>query len=171
MRTLLGLGFHRVLTSGGAAKALGGADDIAAMVDAAEGILDICAGAGCARRTSPISSSAAASPYVHLSARRRSGSPVEDGAPDTSTDPAIIAAAVDAARRIVNAVKSPENPENPENPETRDPEGSGTEDRTTDDVEPESEVTSLYVRRRGSPRPSDSGSRSRSSCLLWRRCW
>ncbi|MDN5821716.1 MAG: HNH endonuclease, partial [Brachybacterium sp.] len=31
------------------------------------------------------------------------------------------------------------------------PEGSGTEDRTTDDVQPESEVTSLYVRRGRTP--------------------
>ncbi|MDN6302729.1 MAG: hypothetical protein L0J57_06755 [Brachybacterium sp.] len=49
----------------------------------------------------------------------------------------------------MNAVKSPETRETPENPEN--PEGSGTEDRTTDDVEPESEVTSLYVRRRRTP--------------------
>lgn len=97
VRTLLGLGFHRVLTSGGAAKALDGADDIAAMVEAADGILDICAGGGV--RPADIADLAQRSGVadVHLSARRRPGSPVEAGAPDTPTDPAIIAAAVDAA--------------------------------------------------------------------------
>ena len=34
---------------------------------------------------------------VHLSARRRPGAPVEPDAPETLTDPAIVAAAVDAA--------------------------------------------------------------------------
>lgn len=100
VRTLLGLGFHRVLSSGGAARALDGADDLAAMVDAAEGLLDICAGAGVrpadigdlVRRTGVAD--------IHLSARRRPGAPVEDGAPDTCTDPAIVAAAVDAAGEL-----------------------------------------------------------------------
>ena len=97
VQTLLGLGIHRVLSSGGAARALDGADDLAAMVDAAEDLLDICAGGGVrpadigdlVRRTGVSA--------VHLSARRRPGAPVEDGAPDTWTDPAIAAAAVDAA--------------------------------------------------------------------------
>src|SRR5699024_7556797 len=97
VQTLLGLGIHRVLTSGGAARAPAGADDLPAMVDAAEDLLEICAGGGVrpadigdlVRRTGVSA--------VHLSARRRSGAPVEDGAPDTWTDPAIAAAAVDAA--------------------------------------------------------------------------
>ncbi|WP_394215603.1 copper homeostasis protein CutC [Brachybacterium vulturis] len=97
VRTLLGLGIHRVLSSGGASRALDGADDLAAMVAAAEGLLDICAGGGVrpadigdlVRRTGVAD--------VHLSARRRPGTAVEDDAPDTCTDPAIVAAAVDAA--------------------------------------------------------------------------
>src|SRR5699024_8389497 len=44
--TLLGLGFHRVLTSGGATRALDGAAELAAMVRAGEGLLDVCAGGG-----------------------------------------------------------------------------------------------------------------------------
>lgn len=98
--TALGLGFHRVLSSGGAARALDGAEDLAAMVDAGEGIIDVCAGGGVrpadvvdlARRTGVMD--------VHLSARRRPGAPVEPGAPDTLTDPAIVAAAVDAAGEL-----------------------------------------------------------------------
>jgi len=100
VRTMLGLGVHRVLSSGGAARALDGAEDLAAMVDAAEGLLDICAGGGVrpadigdlVRRTGAAD--------IHLSARRRPGAPVEDGAPKTCTDPAIVAAAVDAAGEL-----------------------------------------------------------------------
>ena len=100
VRTLLGLGIHRVLSSGGAARALDGAEDLAAMVDATEDLLDICAGGGVrpadigdlVRRTGVRD--------VHLSARRRPGAPVEEGAPDTCTDPAIVAAAVDAAGEL-----------------------------------------------------------------------
>src|SRR5690625_6471492 len=44
--TLLGLGFHRVLTSGGATRALDGAAELAAMVRAGEGLLVVCAGGG-----------------------------------------------------------------------------------------------------------------------------
>ncbi|WP_193104826.1 copper homeostasis protein CutC [Brachybacterium sp. FME24] len=97
MRTLLGLGFHRVLSSGGAARALDGTDDLGAMVDAAEGFLDVCAGGGV--RPADLADLAHRSGVtdVHLSARRRPGAPVEPGAPDTETDPAIVAAAVDAA--------------------------------------------------------------------------
>ncbi|ASK66494.1 copper resistance protein [Brachybacterium avium] len=99
-RTLLGLGIHRMLTSGGASRALDGAEDLGAMVDAAQGLLDICAGGGVrpadigdlVRRTGVAD--------VHLSARRRPGAPVEDGAPKTCTDPAIVAAAVDAAEGL-----------------------------------------------------------------------
>lgn len=100
MRTLLGLGVHRVLSSGGQARALAGAEDLAAMVTAADGLIDVCAGGGVrpadigdlVRRTGVGD--------VHLSARRRDGGPVEAGAPETRTDPAIVAAAVDAAGEL-----------------------------------------------------------------------
>lgn len=97
VRTLLGLGFHRVLSSGGAARALDGADDLAAMIDAAEGFLDVCAGGGV--RPADIADLARRSGIadVHLSARRSPGAPREAGAPETPTDPAVVTAAVDAA--------------------------------------------------------------------------
>lgn len=100
VQTLLGLGVHRVLSSGGAARALDGAEDLAAMVDAAEGLLDVCAGGGV--RPADIIDLARRSGVadVHLSARRRPGAPVEAGAPETRTDPAIVAAAVDAAGEL-----------------------------------------------------------------------
>ena len=100
VRILLGLGIHRVLTSGGAARALDGAEDLGAMVDAAEGLLDVCAGGGV--RPADIADLArrAGVADVHLSARRRPGAPLEAGAPETRTDPAIVAAAVDAAGEL-----------------------------------------------------------------------
>ena len=100
VQTLLGLGIHRVLTSGGAARALDGVEDLAAMVDASEGLLDVCAGGGV--RPADIADLArrAGLADVHLSARRRPGAPVEAGAPETCTDPAIVAAAVDAAGEL-----------------------------------------------------------------------
>lgn len=100
VRTLLGLGAHRVLSSGGAARALDGAADLAAMVDAAEGLLDVCAGGGV--RPADVLDLARRSGVadVHLSARRRPEAPVEADAPETRTDPAIVAAAVDAAGEL-----------------------------------------------------------------------
>ncbi|GAA1490253.1 copper homeostasis protein CutC [Brachybacterium sacelli] len=97
VRDLLVLGFHRVLSSGGAARALEGAEDLGAMVEAAEGLLDVCAGGGV--RPADVADLAARAGVtdVHLSARRRPGAPVETGAPDTETDPAVVTAAVDAA--------------------------------------------------------------------------
>lgn len=94
---LLGLGFHRVLSSGGAARALDGAEDLARMVEATEGLLDVCAGGGV--RPADIGDLVHRTGVtdVHLSARRRPGAPLEADAPDTPTDPAIAAAAVDAA--------------------------------------------------------------------------
>lgn len=100
VRTLLGLGVHRVLSSGGAAAALDGAEDLAAMVDAAEGLLDICAGGGVRPVGIEDLVRRAGVADVHLSARRQPGAPVEDGAPETRTDPAIVAAAVDAAGEL-----------------------------------------------------------------------
>lgn len=95
--TLLGLGFHRVLTSGGATRALDGAAELAAMVRAGEGLLDVCAGGGVRPVDIPDLVRATGLSDVHLSARRRPGAPVEPDAPSTDTDPAIAAAAVDAA--------------------------------------------------------------------------
>lgn len=100
VRTLLGLGVHRVLSSGGAARALDGAEDLAAMVDASEGLLDVCAGGGV--RPADVVDLVRRSGVgdVHLSARRRPDAPVEAYAPKTRTDPAIVAAAVDAAGEL-----------------------------------------------------------------------
>lgn len=86
------LGFHRVLSSGGAHCALDGADDLAAMAEAADGLLDICAGGGV--RPADIAQLATVGRIddVHLSARGRA-----DGSGPTMTDPAIATAAVDAA--------------------------------------------------------------------------
>lgn len=100
VQAAIGLGIHRVLSSGGQSRALDGAEDLAAMVDAAEDLVEICAGGGVrpadvvdlVRRTGVGS--------VHLSARRRPGAPVEPDAPETLTDPAIVAAAVDAAGEL-----------------------------------------------------------------------
>lgn len=97
VRTLLGLGIHRVLSSGGVPRALDGAADLAAMVDAADGLLDICAGGGVRPADLGDLVGRTGVADVHLSARRRPGAPVEAGAPETRTDPAIAAAAVDAA--------------------------------------------------------------------------
>lgn len=94
---LIGLGFHRVLSSGGAASALEGAEDLAAMVDAGEELIEVCAGAGVRPGTIADLVRATGVTDVHLSARRRADAPREAGAPDTETDPAIVAAAVDAA--------------------------------------------------------------------------
>lgn len=100
MRALLGLGFHRVLSSGGAARAVEGADDLAAMVDAAEGFLDLCAGGGVRPADLPDLVRRSGVADVHLSARRRPDAPVEADAPETRTDPAIVSAAVDAAGEL-----------------------------------------------------------------------
>ncbi|AXK44465.1 copper homeostasis protein CutC [Brachybacterium saurashtrense] len=100
VQTALRLGMHRVLSSGGAARSLDGAEDLAAMVEAAEDLLEICAGGG----VRPVDVGELARRggvgAVHLSARRRPGAPVEDGAPATRTDPAIVAATVDAAGEL-----------------------------------------------------------------------
>ena len=97
VRSLIGLGFHRVLSSGGAARALEGAGDLAAMVDTSEDLLDICAGGGVRPADIPELVRSTGVTDVHLSARRRPGAPVERDAPDTPTDPAIVQAAVAAA--------------------------------------------------------------------------
>ena len=100
VQAAIGLGIHRVLSSGGQARALDGADDLSAMVDAAEDLVEICAGGGVrpADVVDLVRRSGVGS--VHLSARRRPGAPVESDAPETLTDPAIVAAAVDAAGEL-----------------------------------------------------------------------
>lgn len=100
VQAAIGLGIHRVLSSGGQARALDGADDLSAMVDAAEDLVEICAGGGVrpADVVDLVRRSGVGS--VHLSARRRPGAPVEPDAPETLTDPAIVAAMVDAAGEL-----------------------------------------------------------------------
>lgn len=95
VRTALRLGLGRVLTSGGAERALDGAADIAAMVEASEGIVDICAGGGVRPADIAPLVRASGATDIHLSGRQPSGT-----APDaqaTLTDPAVCTAAVDAA--------------------------------------------------------------------------
>lgn len=85
---LVRLGFARVLTSGGAARALDGVEDIGRMVEAADGIVDVCAGGGVRPADIVPLVRAAGVADIHLSGRLPSGS---------RTDPAVCAAAVDAA--------------------------------------------------------------------------
>lgn len=103
VRTLLGEGFHRVLSSGGAPRALDGAADLRAMVEAAEELLDVCAGGGVrpADLRELVERSAVAD--IHLSARSSaaaSTTTVPAAAPPTRTDPAIVAAVVDIAGEL-----------------------------------------------------------------------
>lgn len=93
VRTALRLGFHRVLTSGGAARALDGAEDLARMVQAGEGIVEIMAGGGVRPVDIPDLARRARVDAVHTSARSRT----PDAAALTRTDAAIAQAAVDAA--------------------------------------------------------------------------
>ena len=92
MEQLLALGFHRALSSGGAARAIDGADDLAAMVRAADGLVDVCAGGGVRPASIRALIDSAGVQDVHLSAR----SDATRGLP-TRTDPAVVQAAVDAA--------------------------------------------------------------------------
>lgn len=92
---LVGLGFHRALSSGGAARALDGAADLARMVAAADGLVDICAGGGVQVADIVPLVRATGVQDIHLSARRTRPGP--DGVPITTTDPAVCTAAVDAA--------------------------------------------------------------------------
>src|SRR5699024_5017768 len=95
--------------SGGAARALDGAAELAAMVRAGEGLLDVCAGGGVRPVDIPDLVRATGLSDVHLSARRRPGAPVEPDAPSTDTDPAIAAAAVDAAGALRTSPRHPAN--------------------------------------------------------------
>lgn len=92
---LIGLGFHRALSSGGTARALDGADDLARMVIAADGLVDICAGGGVQVADIVPLVRATGVQDIHLSARRSRPGP--DGTPIITTDPAVCTAAVDAA--------------------------------------------------------------------------
>lgn len=95
--TLLGLGFHRVLSSGGAAAAPEGTADLARMVRAGEGLIDVCAGGGIRPVHIPDLVRDAGVTDIHLSARRRGRSEPAPTEPATTTDPAVVEAAVDAA--------------------------------------------------------------------------
>src|SRR5699024_6154275 len=100
VRTLRGLGAHRVLTSCGGARARDGDVARAARVASAEGLRYICAGGGVRPAGVRDLVERGAVSDIHLSARRRPGAPVEAAAPETCTDPAIVAAAVDAAGEL-----------------------------------------------------------------------
>ncbi|MFC0675841.1 copper homeostasis protein CutC [Brachybacterium hainanense] len=94
-RLALTLGFARILTSGGAARALDGAEDLAAMVEAAEGVVEIMAGSGVRPVDIPDLARRARVDAVHTSARSRAQDPQAPAL--TRTDAAIAQAAVDAA--------------------------------------------------------------------------
>lgn len=95
VEALVPLGFHRVLTSGGAVRAIDGTTDIAAMVEAADGLVDVCAGGGIRPADIAPLVHATGVADIHLSGRLPSG-PADEN-PDTLTDPAVCTAAVDAA--------------------------------------------------------------------------
>lgn len=92
--TLLRLGFARVLTSGGAERALDGAEDIARMVEAADDILAVCAGGGVRPADVVPLVRATGVTDIHLSGRPASA---PAGA---RPDPAVLTAAVDAAGAV-----------------------------------------------------------------------
>src|SRR5699024_12519249 len=72
-------------------------------------LLDVCAGGGVRPVDIPDLVRATGLSDVHLSARRRPGAPVEPDAPSTDTDPAIAAAAVDAAGALSTSPRHPAN--------------------------------------------------------------
>ncbi|WP_370275891.1 copper homeostasis protein CutC [Georgenia sp. SYP-B2076] len=105
---LVGLGVARVLTSGGAPWALGGVGTLAALVDAADGRLEVMAG-GRVRPGHMAALAQAGVDAVHLSAR----TPAHDAGPAgpgggpvvyDSTDPALVQAARSA---VLEAGRSP----------------------------------------------------------------
>jgi copper homeostasis protein len=100
VETLLGLGFHRVLSSGGAASAPEGTASLASMVRAADGLIDICAGAGIRPVDVPELVRSTGVRDIHLSARRRADASVGADEPRPSTDPAVVQAVVDAAGEL-----------------------------------------------------------------------
>ncbi len=105
LRTLIGLGVDRVLTSGGADRAPDALAELAEMVAVADGRLQVMAGGGI---LPPMVAQVLGSGVdaVHLSARvhrRDNGGPGGDGW-HWQTDPGLVAAAVDAARHAGAAV-------------------------------------------------------------------
>lgn len=98
--TLIELGLHRVLTSGGAARSIDGVETLAALVQHASGSLQIMAGGG-VRVEDIVVLAAAGVDAVHLSAKSsiNDSSPSGPGGGDQSydqTDAAIARAAADA---------------------------------------------------------------------------
>ncbi|MDK7741510.1 copper homeostasis protein CutC [Helcobacillus massiliensis] len=108
---LFAAGFHRILTSGGADRAPDGADCLRAMVEQAEDLIDIQAGAGIRAATTRDLLQATGVPAVHLSARGTEPQELTDvpaalrallkadgrsaTAPTTLTDPAQVRAIAD----------------------------------------------------------------------------
>lgn len=98
VEALVPLGFHRALTSGGAARAVDALASLAAMAEAADGLVEICAGGGVRPADIDALVREGRADSVHLSARLpgAAGAPTS-GAPSTQTDAAVATAAVDAA--------------------------------------------------------------------------
>jgi len=99
---LMAEGVDRVLTSGGAVRSVDGVDRLAAYVARARGTLEVTAGGGVTPQGIP-AIVASGVDAVHLSARARAGldAPAGPGGGASGhdvTDPAIVAAAVAAAR-------------------------------------------------------------------------
>ncbi|CAM3941814.1 copper homeostasis protein CutC [Helcobacillus massiliensis] len=108
---LFAAGFHRILTSGGADRAPDGTDCLRAMVEQAEDLIDIQAGAGIRAATTRDLLQATGVPAVHLSARGTEPQELTDvpaalrallkadgrsaTAPTTLTDPAQVRAIAD----------------------------------------------------------------------------
>lgn len=100
MEQLMLLGFHRVLSSGGAQRAIDGADCLAQMVRAADELIDVCAGGGIRPAHIRDLVQTAGVEDIHLSARRRTPLAPGESDPETRTDTAVVQAAVDAAGEL-----------------------------------------------------------------------
>ncbi len=104
LETLVALGFHRVLTSGGRATAPEGEERVAALVKAAAGRIGVLPGGGLRPPNVPAFVRATGVTEVHLSALRRvpdpslAGSDLRFGAHDAPDYPAVDPAVVRAMR-------------------------------------------------------------------------
>ncbi|RZK97375.1 MAG: copper homeostasis protein CutC, partial [Hymenobacter sp.] len=96
LEEIIGLGCHRVLTSGGQASAPAGQAQLAALVQQAAGRIGIMPGAGVTPATLPVLVHTTGAPEFHASAKRlvavSAGTPAtEFDAPRWETDAAIVA--------------------------------------------------------------------------------
>jgi len=107
LEEIIGLGCHRVLTSGGEASAPAGQAQLAALVRQAAGRIRIMPGAGVTPATLPALMQATGAPEFHASAKRLVGLPTapatEFDAPRWETDAATVAELVAQLRGATQA--------------------------------------------------------------------